>query len=285
MTSHAKEVASGARFEFGRNWQRFIELLDESRIQAAEESLKRMLDINDLAGKSFLDAGSGSGLFSLAAYRLGATVTSFDYDPDSFACTQALRDRYSRDDDRWHVELGSVLDDTFVAQWGQFDIVYSWGVLHHTGDMYRALANVASLVAVGGLLFVSIYNDQGRPSKYWLRVKQAYNALPGALRWLVVLPSFVRLWAPTTIRDIFRGAPFSTWRSYQKRNPRGMDPWRDVIDWVGGLPFEVAKPEDIFYFHRERHFELQRLKTCAGGLGCNEYVFTRLDDSLESAPE
>lgn len=278
MTSHAKEVASGDRFEFGRNWQRFLEQLDESRIQAAENSLKQMLGMNDLSGKSFLDAGSGSGLFSLAAYRLGATVTSFDYDPESFACTQTLRDRYSGDDVRWRAELGSVLDDSFVAQLGEFDIVYSWGVLHHTGDMYRALANVASVVAAGGTLFVAIYNDQGRASKYWLKIKQAYNVLPGPLRWLIVLPSFVRLWGPTTIRDIFNGVPFRTWRNYRERNARGMDPWRDVVDWVGGLPFEVAKPEDIFRFYQSRNFTLERLKTCAGGKGCNEYVFSRLAD-------
>ncbi len=139
--------------------------------------------------------------------------------------------------------------------------------------------------AVGGLLFVAIYNDQGRASKYWLKIKQAYNALPGPLRWLVVLPCFVRLWGPTTIRDVFRGVPFGTWRSYRERNPRGMDPWRDVVDWVGGLPFEVAQPEEIFYFYREWHFELERLKTCAGGHVCNEYVFSRPDGSRKSAIE
>jgi 2-polyprenyl-6-hydroxyphenyl methylase/3-demethylubiquinone-9 3-methyltransferase len=56
---------------------------------------------------------------------------------------------------------------------------------------------------------------------------------------------------------------------------RGMSPWRDVVDWVGGLPFEVAKPEEIFEMFQQRGFSLDRLRTCAGGLGCNEFVFSR----------
>ena len=73
---------------------------------------------------------------------------------------------------------------------------YSWDVLNHPGAMWRALENVASLVAGGGQLFIAIYNDQGRPSKTWLRIKRIYNALPGSLRWLVLLLVFVRLWGP-----------------------------------------------------------------------------------------
>jgi hypothetical protein len=54
-----------------------------------------------------------------------------------------------------------------------------------------------------------------------------------------------------------------------------MSPWRDLIDWVGGYPFEVAKPEAILDFYLRRGFTLKRLVTCGGSLGCNEYVFVR----------
>lgn len=127
----------------------------------------------------------------------------------------------------------------------------------------------------GGRLFIAIYDDQGRASKIWLTAKKAYNALPASLCWLVVYPSLFRLWGPTTLRDFLRGRPFETWRDYGKQSTRGMDSWRDVIDWVGGYPFEVAKPEEIFDFHRQRGFVLEKLKTCAGGLGCNEFVFKK----------
>ena len=150
MSTHQQEIARGERFEFGANWQRFISQLDERRIAAAEDSLLQRLGLQDLQGRRFVDVGSGSGLFSLAARRLGATVHSFDYDPQSVACTRELKQRYFPADSRWVVESGSVLDADYLKALGQWDIVYSWGVLHHTGDQWRALDHVAQLAADGG---------------------------------------------------------------------------------------------------------------------------------------
>ena len=275
MKQHQSEVESGQRFQFGANWMRFLEVLNDDRISIAEKTLKTMLGVADLQGKTFLDAGSGSGLFSLAARRLGASVHSFDYDPQSVACTAELKRRYFVDDAKWVVEEGSVLDKDYLIRLGEFDVVYSWGVLHHTGSMWQALENVVPLVRDdGGSLFVAIYNDQGRASRMWSTTKYLYNRLPARLRWLVMGPALVRLWGPTMIKDLLRGKPFSTWKNY-KVNGRGMTPWRDVVDWVGGYPFEVAKPEEIFEFYRDRGFFLKQLKTCAGGKGCNEFVFLK----------
>jgi SAM-dependent methyltransferase len=274
MSKHEQEVVKGQRFEFGANWARFLSVLNDERINMAEVSLKRMLGVEDLQGERFLDIGSGSGLFSLAARRLGARVHSFDYDPQSVACTAELKRRYFPGDDNWVVEEGSALDTDYLNRLGQYDVVYSWGVLHHTGAMWQALGNVVPLVAGEGRLFIAIYNDQGRPSRMWLRIKKAYNQLPAPLRWLVLYPALLRLWGPTTVRDFLRGKPFYTWRHYADKGARGMSPWRDVVDWVGGLPFEVAKPEEIFDFYREG-FQLKKLRTCAGGHGCNEFVFTK----------
>lgn len=275
MANGLVSVAPQKRFAFGANWRRYLTAVTPARLEQASQSLRAMLDRDDLAGLSFLDVGSGSGLFSLAARRLGAAVVSFDYDPESVACAQYLRQQYQTDDPDWRVESGDALDQDYLAGLGRFDVVYSWGVLHHTGDQWRALANVAGLVRPGGLLYIALYNDQGWPSRAWGLVKHAYNRLPGPLRWLVAGPALARLWGPTTLKDCLRGRPGHSWRAYQ--SARGMDAWRDFIDWVGGYPFEVSRPDQVVGFLAERGFAAQRVKDCGGGLGCNEFLFQRAE--------
>lgn len=270
MSEPAQEIEKGDVFAFGANWRRFLSVLDEDRIAEAERSLAEMLELPDLAGKRFLDIGSGSGLFSLAARRLGANAVSFDIDPDSIACTQALRDEYRQDDPDWLVAAGSALDTQFLDTLGQFDIVYAWGVLHHTGAMRQALGNVDRLVTEGGLLFIAIYNDEGGPTRRWAWIKRTYVRLPRGLRFLVLWPAFVKMWWKAMLRDLLLGNPLRTWRTYSR--DRGMSPWRDVVDWVGGYPFEASTPEAIFEFYKAKGYSLRKLKTCIGS-GCNEFVF------------
>ena len=268
---------SQERFAFGKNWSGFLKHLTEERIQEAEKSLVEKLGLSDLKGKTFLDIGSGSGLFSLAAHRLGATVFSFDYDKDSVACTQYLKENHDNQAGgaSWSVQQGSVLDQAFLSQFGQVDIVYSWGVLHHTGHMMQAFENVSGLVKDEGYLFVSIYNDQGQASKRWKWIKERYNRSGSVIRFLLVFYTFFRQWTITLIKDFLKtGNPLKSWVGYQK-NIRGMSAWHDLIDWVGGYPFEVAKPEGVFNFFKQKDFGLSYLKTCAGGLGCNEFVFRK----------
>jgi 2-polyprenyl-3-methyl-5-hydroxy-6-metoxy-1,4-benzoquinol methylase len=274
------------RFEFGKNWQSFLQTLDEDRIQQSMTSLQRMSGRESFANQRFLDLGSGSGLFSLAAYRLGADVVSIDFDPQSVACTLELRRRESAPADRWDIRKGSVLDESLMTGQGTHDIVYSWGVLHHTGDMRRAIELASKRVKPGGQFFIAIYNDQGGGSRRWLMIKRIYNQLPQWLRplWVGIIASFYELkFAAARLARLENPLPFASWSS--KRKDRGMSAWHDWVDWIGGLPFEVATPEAIILPLLNQGFHLTNLSTVGNGWGCNQYVFRkqRPDDGWDSA--
>ena len=265
------------RFAFGKNWANFLKHLNEERIKEAEKSLLENLNLNNLKGKNFLDIGSGSGLFSLAAHRLGANVFSFDYDKDAVNCTKYLKEKYAKKSNNWQITQGSVLDKKFLSKISsdKFDIVYSWGVLHHTGNMQQAFENIVDLIKPEGYLFISIYNDQGDTSQRWKWIKKKYNNSSYITKLSLSLYTLLRCWTMTFAKDLVKtGNPLKSWLAYGK-NDRGMSAWHDVIDWLGGYPFEVAKPEEIFDSFKKKNFTLKKLKTCAGGIGCNEFIFQK----------
>jgi 2-polyprenyl-6-hydroxyphenyl methylase/3-demethylubiquinone-9 3-methyltransferase len=262
-----------AAFSFGGNWQRFLErCLNPDRERFAEESLIRFLGMSNLSNLSFLDVGCGSGIFSLAAYRLGARqVVSFDVDPVSVECCERLRQRVGAPQN-WKVLRGSVLDLDFLGDLEPADIVYAWGSLHHTGAMWQAIRNASQRVKPGGLFYVSIYNHvDGGSDSFWRNMKILYNRSSPWLRWLLefgyvlrydAVPRLVRLQNP--IRYI---------RNYGK--DRGMSYWTDVRDWLGGYPYECASAHEVFRFcAHELNMGLTNLET-TNTRGTNQFLFRK----------
>lgn len=276
--ANTPDSTAETRFGFGRNWQRFRRQLTPARLERAEQSLRQFwLDREEL---SFLDAGSGSGTFSLVARRLGAKVHSFDYDADSVACTAALKNEFFANDPNWTVESGSVLDRDYLRSLGQFDIVYSWGVLHHTGAMWEACRNILLPLKPGGLLVVALYNNQGWKSRVWTAIKRFYCSSTLG-RWLVTglfVPGFLFAFL---LADLLRFRnPFK--RYEQSHDPRGMSVVTDIIDWIGGYPFEVATPDEVVAFYSRFGLALKQ-QTLTTGLGCSEFVFVASESF--SAPD
>ncbi|GMQ78986.1 MAG: class I SAM-dependent methyltransferase [Anaerolineae bacterium] len=259
-------------FSFGKNWRNFVSVLNEEHIYQAQDSLRTMLRKDRLDGLRFLDAGCGSGLFSLAALRLEAReVVSFDSDSESLQCAHYLNEKYGPLP-QWKIAQGSVLDRNWLTSLGKFDVVYSWGVLHHTGDLWQALDNIIIPVSPKGTLFISIYNDQGIISKFWKTVKRIYNRSPKAIGLLMATCWYIVVIINKIILGVARMQSPRVW--FQSAGMRGMNIWYDAVDWVGGYPFETARSEDVFRFYRDRGFALVEM-ILKKGSGCNEYVFTR----------
>jgi 2-polyprenyl-3-methyl-5-hydroxy-6-metoxy-1,4-benzoquinol methylase len=265
-------------FSFGRNWQTFLEGFDDERVKIAEASLIDFLGMPDLRGNSFLDVGCGSGLFSYAAFSLGAQrIVSFDLDPFSVECCKYLRARVNNPA-HWEVCEGSVLDRGFLSGLGTFDIVYSWGVLHHTGHMWDAIEQSAALVNPGGHYYIAIYNKilarNGSTSwihPFWLKVKTIYNTYP-ALGTYILEPLAMTAYLAIVVA---RGEnPIAHIRNYKSH--RGMS-WRtDATDWLGGYPYEFATVEEVFKFIKGKFpdFNLVNVKVTSGR-GLNWYLFKR----------
>lgn len=250
-------------FSFGENWQRFLLRLDETKIAQAQESLTTSFGGASLGGHTFLDLGSGSGLFSLAARRLGARVVSVDVDPASVSCAEQLRG----DDEGWRVVQQSVLDPTGLPQ---ADRVYSWGVLHHTGAMWEAVDRALGLVAPGGLACLALYNRPRAP-RVQILLKRTYNRLESsALRTLMVL-AYGSSWL--LVGSVARRRNPITYVRRYGDNTRGMSFWRDVEDWLGGLPFEFTEPDE-FRRHVPPGFEVVSVLQRAPG-ACDEYLLRR----------
>jgi 2-polyprenyl-6-hydroxyphenyl methylase/3-demethylubiquinone-9 3-methyltransferase len=260
-------------FSFGKNWQSFLKSVDEERIKNAELSLTTFLMLDNLKGKSFLDIGCGSGLFSYAAFNLGAKkIVSFDIDPFSVECCKYLHKKANKPKN-WEIYEGSILDKNFITRLGKFDIVYAWGVLHHTGKMWKAIENSANLVNKGGYLYMAIYNKvKGRRgSEFWLKVKKIYNASPKVGKYAIETLYILKFFASNLLR--FKN-PITRIRNYKSK--RGMNWKTDVIDWLGGYPYEFATVEEIFKFMKLKFpdFNLVNIKT-TNNLGNNEYLFKR----------
>ena len=266
-----------SRFDFGRNWKAFSEnALSEARVEQARRDFRALLVGIPLRGRSFLDIGFGQGLSLLLASAEGAVAVGCDINP---LCTEVLRDNQRRFFPELSartipVVVGSILDDSLVvalrrkaadSRAGTYDIVHAWGVLHHTGNMKRAMGVAASLVRPGGNLVISIYARHWS-SRAWRGIKYLYNRAPALLQkllvWIFVPIIYTAKWLVT------------------RRNPlgqtRGMDFYYDIVDWVGGYPYEFATAEEVTAFFQPLGFVLDRLMAATVPTGCNQFVFRRV---------
>ena len=270
-------------FDFGENWLRFSNrYLNDQGIEKSKECFLLFCGGNPLEGKTFIDVGCGSGLHSLTAHRLGAsTVMSFDINEKAVECCRALWKREGSPSN-WEISAGSVLEDSLISKFGTYDFVYSWGVLHHTGAMWKSIENTSRLVAEGGQFYLAIYNKaekwrvypEGRfgPSRFWAVEKKIYAGLPVIFQNIVdylVMTILVLLYLLTLKNPVKK--------IREHRNLRGMS-WRvDIKDWLGGYPYEYASFQEVTEFMNKLGFDCEKVKSNEGLLN-NEFLFRKRED-------
>lgn len=258
------------RFEFGKNWHDFIQKnYGQDKVETSKNHILKFMERNDLHGLSFLDIGCGSGLHSIAALQAGVSIVhGFDYDPNSVAATRFVQSQVGYPDN-WTVEQGSVLDDEYMESLPQYDLVYSWGVLHHTGDVWHAIRNAAGRVKPGGLFYIALYSAdvQVDPApEFWLQVKRKYVSSG----WLT--RRYMDLWYVWRFQ-MHRNPmllPLFLKRMHDYKKNRGMNIFTDIRDWLGGWPMEFVYDNDAVRFCEDLGFELKKIKA---GEANTEFLF------------
>lgn len=252
-------------FSFGKNWRSYVDTVSEDNVQRAMKDIQEWLGRENIAGKTVLDIGCGSGIHSLCFYQAGAgEVVSLDVDPYSVEATRLLWDKAKKPSD-WKILHGSILDKDFVGKLGRHQTVYSWGVLHHTGAMWEGISNACSLVERGGHFWIAIY-VKGPEYPTHLALKQSYNRASRLVKKIMV-------W------KFIYGIMLERWKAglnpfgWNEKQIRGMDTYHDIVDWLGGLPYEVASAQEIVGFCCERGFVLEKMKEYPEGAN-NIYLFS-----------
>ena len=256
------------QFSFGTNWQSYARnALSREKIRQARDAFRCLVDPVDLAGKSFLDIGFGQGLALLLAAEMGAEVSGIDNDAANLKALESTRAVFGVET-MPRTLIGSILDKDFlqkIAREGRYDVVHAWGVLHHTGDMQQAVRNAAGLVKEGGTFICALYNRHWS-SPVWKVIKRTYLRSPQALRKALIVVFYPVIYSA---KRIVTGA-------HPTQTERGMDFYHDVVDWVGGYPYEYAGAAEVLRWVCRLDFECLRFRAARVPTGCNEFVFRKL---------
>lgn len=263
------EMPLEKRFTFGKNWSKFVDShFHPERLEGSIRVFQDFTSLQVLSSKTFLDVGCGSGLHSLAAHKMGAkTVTSFDFDPKAVDATAKLK-TMAGSPSNWAIHQGSILDLDFVSSLGKFDFVYSWGVLHHTGSVWKAIENTSTLVAAKGQMYLALYSLDVQPNaEYWLKTKEKY-VKSSYFRKIVMEQSYLYTYYYSSsilqrIIGLFKPESGRT---------RGMELMTDVRDWLGGWPMEFVLDDEVVSFVDKLGYQITNIKK---GEACTEFLFQK----------
>jgi ubiquinone/menaquinone biosynthesis C-methylase UbiE len=141
---------------------------------ARGRSFGRYVDFDGLSGKDVLEVGCGSGIAAQMLAEAGANLTAVDLTPWAVATTRRRLNAFGLDGTVQEADGEDLpFEDT------SFDLVFSWGVIHHSSDMDQALRELVRVLRAGGQIVLMVYN---RRSLFYVTYKGFQRFLPLARR-------------------------------------------------------------------------------------------------------
>ncbi len=258
-------IKKDTRFEFGQNWNLYSKSISDVEVNLAKQGIIKLMPTKTaLDSKSFLDIGCGSGIHSIAANTLGfESITATDFDLKSVNTAISNKKIFNSN-------INIFQDDILNTKIkNKFDVVYSWGVLHHTGNMEKAILNSRKLVNDEGYLIIAIYKKTYF-CKMWHFIKKLYCNSP---RFIKKIFNFTFYTLRLSLY-LIKGNKISKYKQI-----RGMNLYFDSIDWLGGFPYESAS-KDVIVSMVGDGFELVKFFDAKPNLGlmgsaCSEYTFKK----------
>lgn len=263
-------------FQFGKNWNNFSNSISKNNINNSLKSIQNLISKKDIENKSILDIGCGSGLSLLSFLKLGAkSVCGVDIDPMSVKTAKSVIEKYYNNKN-WSVEEKSIFDIN-LKTYPKFDLVYSWGVLHHTGDMWRSIDIASSLLKKNGVIFLALY-QKTKLCKFWELEKRFYVNSPKIIQ-KIIRTLFKTLYISGLI--VSKKNPKVFFQNYKEK--RGMEWHYDIHDWLGGYPYESIKRRDLEIFLNKKGFVIEnyfyKKNKLFGLLGshCDEFIARKVN--------
>jgi len=251
-------------FDFGENWKDYSKnALGEKQLSEAKKSLELLIGKDKIHNKKIFDLGCGSGIFSIALHQLKAKeVIGIDISKESIQTSLENKERFAPESNIKFLHE-SIFDED-IKKLGKFDLVYSWGVLHHTGDMWKAIQISSKLIKKNGLLILALYNKHWT-SPIWRLIKRFYNLSPKLIQKLMI----------TVFYCVIALAKFLATGKDPFKKERGMSFYYDIVDWLGGYPYEYASKEEVIEFSKKIGLKLIKYIKTQGFTGCNEFIFIK----------